>query len=87
MSTTRKTPRFRVGDWVSFLYGPRRVRAEVVEDRGPLGVNRRRLYRVRLERDLGESITFEMPEDDLEAAESPAPHAAPDKSSPPGGTV
>ena len=69
MRTQRKpAARFRVGDWVSFLYGPRRVWAQMIEDRGLLGVNRRRLYRVRLDQDSGESIAFEVPEDDLEAA-------------------
>src|SRR5437879_1328503 len=69
MRTQRKpAPRFRVGDWVSFVYGRRRVWAQVIEDRGPLGVKRRRLYRVRLDQDSGEPITFEVPEDDVEAA-------------------
>jgi len=61
-------PRFRIGDWVSFLYGPRKVLAKVVEDRGPLGVHRRRLYRVRLDVDRDESTTFEIPEEELQAA-------------------
>jgi hypothetical protein len=34
------TPR-RSGDRVSFLYGPRRVEAQVVEDRGPIGLGER----------------------------------------------
>ena len=63
-----KPPKFRVGDWVTFQYGARRVFAQVIEDRGPLGVNRRRLYRIRLDQDLNDPIAFEMPEDDLEKA-------------------
>ena len=39
-------PRFRVGDWVSLLYGLRKVRAQIIEDRGPLGVGGRRIYRL-----------------------------------------
>ncbi len=70
-SSTKSAPKFRVGDWVSLLYGPQRVLAEVVEDRGPLGVRGGRLYRIRPNLDHEESATFEVPEDDLEAARSP----------------
>jgi len=69
MSTTNATaPRFRVGDWVSLLYGPRRAMARVIEDRGRLGINGRRLYRIHLNRTSEDSTAFEVPEDDLEAA-------------------
>lgn len=34
MSTTKKCGRFKVGDWVEFPYGARRLIAEVVETRG-----------------------------------------------------
>jgi hypothetical protein len=72
MKAQRKAARrFRVGDWVSFAYGPRRVWAQVIEDRGPLGVNRRRVYRVRLDQDGAEPLAFEMPEDYLERAGLP----------------
>jgi hypothetical protein len=64
----RSTSRFKVGDWVSFHYGTRQVWAQVIEDRGPLGVNRRRIFRIRLDRDPDEPFAFELPEDDLEAA-------------------
>ena len=70
-STTRSVPQVRIGDWVSFLYGPRKARAQVVEDRGQLGVGGRRLYRVRLDADQSESSAFELPEEDLAAAEPP----------------
>jgi hypothetical protein len=53
------------------LYGPQRVQADIIEDRGPLGVKGRRLYGVRLE--FGEPSEFEMPEDELD------PSAVPDK--------
>ncbi|MHB1559574.1 MAG: hypothetical protein ACYC61_19170 [Isosphaeraceae bacterium] len=62
------SPRFRPGDWVTFQYGVRPVFAQIVEDRGPLGANRRRLYRVRLDWDFNESSDFEMPEDEMEKA-------------------
>src|SRR5262249_45132569 len=57
-----------VGDWVSLLYGPRMVLAQVVEDRGPIGVNGRRLYGLRLDLGQGGPTTLEVPEPDLEAA-------------------
>jgi hypothetical protein len=53
-------PRFLVGDWVRFQYGTRTARAQVIEDRGRLGVARRRLYRVRLAEDAT-ADAFEMP--------------------------
>ena len=71
-SAARPVPRFQVGDWVSFLYGPRQVLAQIVEDRGLLGMKGRRLYRVRLEPEQGETSTFEVPEETLEIAEGPA---------------
>jgi hypothetical protein len=45
--------------------------AQIVEDRGPLGVKGRRLYRVRLDPEQGETSSFEVPEEELEAAEGP----------------
>jgi hypothetical protein len=68
MSTANKPrQRFKVGDWVSLDYGPRRVYSRVIEDRGPIGVNQRRLYRIRLF-EGSEDIDFEMPADDLDPA-------------------
>lgn len=64
-----QTPRFRVGDWVSFRYGSRQVRAQIIEDRGSIGVNRRRLYTVRAGDEANEVVTFEVPEDDLTPVE------------------
>jgi hypothetical protein len=72
MNSARKQgPRFRIGDWVTFQYGPRRVSAKVVEDRGPLGVRGQRLYRVQLDEELGDESAFEMPENELDTAVSP----------------
>ena len=70
-SVKAQGPRFRIGDWVTFLYGPKKVSAKVVEDRGPLGVHGQRLYRVQLNEDLGDSSSFEMPENELETAPAP----------------
>lgn len=72
MSTTKKASgRFKAGDWVSFRYGTKDLTAQVVEARGPLGVNGRHLYRVRSARDGDEADYFEMPEDELEFASPP----------------
>jgi hypothetical protein len=64
-------PRFRVGDWVSLLYGPKRRVAQVVEDRGPFGVNGRRLYGIRLEVGPDYVATPALPEELLDPAEAP----------------
>jgi len=75
MSIARSSStRFRVGDWASLFYGPRKIIAQVIEDRGPIGVGRRRLYRIR---PLGqdESMAFELPEEELEAAPLPSKEA------------
>lgn len=58
-------PRFRLGDWVTFQYGVRPVFAQIIEDRGPIGADGRRLYRIRLDQDLNEPVSFEMPEDEM----------------------
>jgi hypothetical protein len=54
------------------MYGPRRVQAQVIEDRGPLGINGQRIYRLRRDLEDGESTSFELMEEDLEAAAAPA---------------
>jgi hypothetical protein len=75
MSSQRKrAPRFRVGDRVVFLFGPQKVAGEIVEDRGSLGEYGRRLYRVRINRGEEDEISFEIPEEDIEAPEQLAAH-------------
>jgi len=64
-------PRFRVGDWVSFLFGTSRATAQIVEDRGPIGVNGRRLYEVKWVIGADAVWKFPMPEEDLELAKPP----------------
>jgi hypothetical protein len=72
MKASRKLPRrFRVGDWVSFEYGPRRITAQIVEDRGALGVQGRRLYRIRPMPSREDSHDFELAEEELELATPP----------------
>lgn len=68
---SKRAGRFRVGDWVSFRYGIRSVVAQVVETRGPLGVNQRPLYRIQVAGDSSDPDSFEMPEDELDAAVPP----------------
>ena len=65
-----KTPtaRYKVGDVVGFWDGVRRAVARVLEPRGPLGVNRRHLYRLRVMTGADEPVVFEMPEDELDPA-------------------
>ena len=70
----KQAARFHVGDWVSLLYGTRRLVAQVIEDRGRLGVGGRRLYRIRVDQDQGEPDTFEVREEYLEAAAKPEKH-------------
>src|SRR5262249_6853086 len=66
-----RPPVFKINDLVSLQYGPQRMIARIVEDRGPLGVNRRRLYRVRLELDATQPTFIEMPGQDLQAVPIP----------------
>jgi hypothetical protein len=60
--------RFQVGDQVTFSYGRSTMTGEITEDRGPLGLEGRRIYQVRVSRDPFEPETWEMSEDDLEPA-------------------
>ena len=76
MSSARKqAPKFRVGDWVTLPYGPQRVLAEVIEDRGTFGLDRQRLYRVRLGPDREEADAFEIREEFLQPAAKPGANA------------
>lgn len=65
-----KKPQFKVGDWVSFQWGVKDAMAQVIEDRGPIGVGGRRLYRIQPELEYMEP--FEMPEVDLKPTTRPA---------------
>jgi hypothetical protein len=59
--------KFQVGQLVRLLHGFRGMIAEVVEDRGPIGVRGRRLYAVKLRLDPWNEHTTELPEESLEA--------------------
>jgi hypothetical protein len=69
VATRKPARKFRVGDWASFQYGPRRVLVEVIEDRGQLGVGGLRLYRVGWDREATEMMFSEVSDDEM----SPAP--------------
>jgi hypothetical protein len=58
--------RIRVGDTVEFHLATNRVRGRVVEDRGPLGVGGRRVYRVEVVFDPESTLSYELPADLLE---------------------
>lgn len=72
MSTVKKhAPKYHVGDWVSFTYGPGKAEARIVEDRGPIGVRGGRIYRVEFEADQETPSQFEVPETELEPTSTP----------------
>lgn len=64
-----KAARFRVGDKVKVRFGAGLSTAKIVEDRGPIGVNGRRLVRVQLANsDADPESTFEVPEEEVTPA-------------------
>ncbi len=52
-SVKKEPPRFHIGDWVKFDYGPKKVSAMIVEDRGLLGIQGRRLIASNLIKSWG----------------------------------
>lgn len=71
IAARKERKRFHVGDWVAFRFGTSDLFAQVAEERGPLGINRRQLYRIQVDRDGDEPDSFELPEDELRAAAPP----------------
>jgi len=72
MATARRSkkpgkPTPGVGSRVSFVFGGRRVRGTIIEDRGNIGYKGRRLFTVRLKR-WPEDIVLELPAEELKAA-------------------
>ena len=61
------SPRYKVGDTVSFLFGDGTATGRIVEDRGGLGIGGRRLYGIRFEINPGDETYTEMPEEELTA--------------------
>ena len=72
MSTTKtKKARLKVWSWVSFPYSSGKSFAQIIEDRGPLGIKGRRIYRIRFEIEGTEDDSFEVSEDDVEPVPPP----------------
>jgi len=70
-SKTSFDRRFRVGDRVRFPFGPSKAAGTIIEDRGPIGVGGRRLYRIRFQFHADEEpMHTELPATDLELEES-----------------
>ena len=63
--------RFKVGDWVSFRWGVQDAVAQVIEQRGAIGIGQRHLCRLRLELEGMEPDMFTLPEDHLQPASPP----------------
>jgi len=61
--------RFKIGDLVTFKYGPRTVQGVVKENRGPIGIKGRVLYLVEFPPESGSTYLsrIELPADELEA--------------------
>lgn len=55
----------KVGDWVRFKIAAREIVAEVVEDRGYIGMNGRHVVAVRASAPDGEVEKFDWPADEL----------------------
>lgn len=54
-----------VGDNVRFTLGTTPVHGVVIDDRGPIGANRVRIFRIRVPNDPYDEDVIEMPEDEL----------------------
>lgn len=67
--------RYRKGDQVRFRVGLRTVQGEIKEDRGPIGMNGRRLYLIEFRfGPNGESVSeTELPAVDFELVQDPVP--------------
>lgn len=67
MATVSGRSSFRVGDRVRFDLGPRRFTGTIVEDRGALGYQGRRLFRVEIPMDPDQPMNMTLAEDEMEA--------------------
>jgi hypothetical protein len=56
---------FHEGDHALYRLGSEDVEVEVIEERGPIGMNGRRLVRVRMPVVASDPIEFELPEAEL----------------------
>lgn len=62
---------FKLGDWVTYPFGIENHFAQVIEERGPIGVKGRHLYRIRFDLEETEPNCFELSEHDLQKASPP----------------
>jgi hypothetical protein len=67
---TLRTDRIEVGDIVEFHLATSRVRGRVVEDRGPLGVGGCHVFRVDVQFDPDNTLSYELPVDLLRRVSS-----------------
>lgn len=56
----------KVGKTVSVRWGLQNVRGVITEDRGPIGVGGRRLYRVDADLGEGSPVVMELPASEIE---------------------
>ena len=67
MTIKKKNKPFGVGELVNVPIGTRRLRGKVAEDRGKIGVQGRKLYRIAVTID-GEVMFIELPADQIRRA-------------------
>jgi hypothetical protein len=63
---------YRVGNLVRFDFGPNKVKGVVKEDRGPIGKDGRRLYRIQFSLEPLTQFEVELPADELELVQDGA---------------
>jgi hypothetical protein len=73
MSKNRKNgnhskARFKKGDRVRFRWGPQSPEGEIVEDRGPIGMGGRQLYRIKFDIGSNQVMFTELSEEEMTAA-------------------
>jgi hypothetical protein len=73
MATASRALPFQVGDRVRFQFGAQKLTGKIIEDRGPLGIRGRRLYRVELPMDPYDSEVLPLAEDEMELVPSDEP--------------
>lgn len=70
---------FQIGDRVQLTFGRTKTVGVVTEDRGSIGAHGRRIYQVAVSLDPADETTFELPEEELEAAATTLDHQIPHK--------
>lgn len=74
-----ETPIFRKGDKVRVPFGSGTAEAEIIEDRGPVGWRGRHLFLIQIAMGPSDPVSFEVPEEELEAVGAKRPPRAMDK--------